>query len=185
MLSLLKACALVLALTAAGAVQATQSVKVTLAEPADSPADQTGKIAVTLTNDGDEPVDILKVFTPFAQGPANGIAANIFTVKDAHGHVLPYWGVSGKYVNFTTDDFIHLLPGQSVSKTVDLGTIYEFTSGTYTVDYDVDYSMKRPDPGQTVKTAYDPAHPQATRHSQSNTLSISINASLLKHRSTA
>jgi hypothetical protein len=171
-----KLCALVLALATAGVAHATQSLKVTLAEPSDAPADQTGKIQVTLTNDGDEPIDILKPLTPFAQGPANGLAGGIFNVKDAQGRRVAYWGDSGKYVGFTASDFIHLLPGQSLSKTVDLAPVYELSSGSYTISYDLDYSMKRPEKGQVVKEA----DSTTRKHSVSNTLQIQVNGSLLK-----
>lgn len=182
-----KASALVLALVAAGAVQAAQSLKVTIAEPADSTAKQTGEVEVTLKNDGDEPVDILKVLSPFAQIPTGGLAGDIFSIKDSRGHRVPYRGDSGKYLNFTTDDFVHLLPGQSISKTVDLAKDYALSNGPYTVGYDVDYSTKRPEPGKTVKDAFNSTNSTPRKHSISNTLQIWVNGSLLlaRQKSTA
>jgi hypothetical protein len=169
--------ALVLALATAGAVQATQSLQVTLAEPTDSPADQTGKIQVTLTNDGDEPIDVLKALTPWVQSPSNQLAASIFDVRDYRGRRVAYWGDSAKYAGFTYDDFIHLNPGQSISKVVELAPVYRLTTGSYTVVYDLDYTMARPEPGKMVNDA--PPGTAQRKHALSNTLQIHVNGSLL------
>ncbi|HUB90343.1 MAG TPA: hypothetical protein VMA74_11525 [Dyella sp.] len=172
--------ALVLALAAVGAAHATQSLKVTIAEPKDSTAKETGVVVFALTNDGDEPVDILKPLTPFAQMPTGRLPGAIFSVKDSRGHRVPYRGDSGKYLNFTKDDFIHLLPGQSVRKTVDLSKDYELSSGPYTISYDQDYSMKRPEQGRIVRDTLDATNSTPRKHSISNTLQIWVNGSLLQ-----
>jgi hypothetical protein len=185
MVSYRKAGALVLALATVGVVHATQSLKVTLAEPADAPADQTGKIQVTLTNDGDEPVDVLSEYTPWTRGPKNGIASSIFDVRDYRGRTVTYWGELAKYVGFTYDDFIHLAPGQSISKVVDLAPIYRLKTGSYTVVYALDYSMRRPEPGKKAEESSSSDPNYQRRHAVSNTLQIQVNGSLLPAEPTA
>jgi hypothetical protein len=172
-----KLCTLALALAAAGVAHATQAVKVTLSEPADAPADQTGKIEVTLTNTGDEPVDINKPESPFAEAPVKTLAAAVLEVRDARGRRVTYWGETAKYGGFSYDDFIHLLPGQSVSKTIDLSISYDFSSGTYTVQWTADYSTKRPQPGKISQQGTD-----FSKRSASNVLQFVINEKLLTPR---
>lgn len=166
----------VMILFVVGIASATDALQVTLSQPNNSVDKQTGVIVLTLTNHGTTPIDVLKWKSPFVEA-GGGLASDLFAITDSTGKRTDYTGSFAKFVHMTADSFIHLQPGQSVSKAVDLGRDYNLSDGIYTVTYDQDMSAVPPKDG-AADAEQSPLHVGA--HSVSNALQIWINSSLLQ-----
>lgn len=159
-----------------GIAHASDALQVMLSQPSNSVDKQTGVVVLTLTNHGTTPIDVLKWKSPFVEA-GGGLASDLFTITDSTGKRAAYTGSFAKFVHMTADSFIHLQPGQSVSKIVDLGRDYNLSDGVYTVTYDQDMSAVPPKDG-AADAEQSALHIGA--HSASNALQIWINSSLLQ-----
>jgi peptidyl-Lys metalloendopeptidase len=84
----------------------------------------------TLTNESDSPLYFLKWYTPL-----EGIAGEIFKVT-RDGLVVPYEGILASRAFPTSDSYVLINPGESVSAVVDLGTSFDFSEvGTYQIGF--------------------------------------------------
>lgn len=90
-------------------------------------------VTVTLTNVAKDTVRLLKWHTP-----TDGLKEDLFAVT-VDGAKAEYNGRHYKWATPVTTDFLRLAAGESVSYTVDLGTIYDFSkTGSYSIRYDSD-----------------------------------------------
>jgi peptidyl-Lys metalloendopeptidase len=90
-------------------------------------------VNVTISNNGKNPAKVLKWYTP-----AEDVEEALFKVsRDGAG--VDYVGAHYKRPAPTGNDYVNLKPGESLTRTVDLGLYYDLTaSGTYELEYDAD-----------------------------------------------
>jgi peptidyl-Lys metalloendopeptidase len=88
---------------------------------------------VTITNTGHKPVKVLKWYTPF-----DDVEEPLFKVT-RDGAAVDYVGAHFKRLAPTGNDYLNLKPGESFSRTIDLGQYYDLAaSGTYQLEYNYD-----------------------------------------------
>ncbi len=88
-------------------------------------------VTVTMTNVSSHPVRLLKWHTP-----VDGLKEDLFVVT-ADGAAAEYNGRHYKWATPEAHDFLRLAPGESVSRTVDLASIYDLSrTATYSIRYD-------------------------------------------------
>ncbi|MFP2926310.1 M35 family metallo-endopeptidase [Pyxidicoccus sp. 3LG] len=88
-------------------------------------------VTVTLTNVSSSKVRLLKWHTP-----VDGLKEDLFKVE-AEGAAAEYNGRHYKWATPEAHDYLSLAPGESVSRTVDLATIYDLSkTATYSIRYD-------------------------------------------------
>lgn len=91
------------------------------------------QVTVTLTNVSADTVRVLKWHTP-----TDGLKEDLFAVT-VDGAKAEYNGRHYKWATPAATDYLRLAPGESVSNTVDLGTIYDLSrTGQYSIRYDSD-----------------------------------------------
>jgi hypothetical protein len=84
----------------------------------------------TLTNESDTPLYFLKWYTPL-----EGIAGEIFKVTH-DGQAVPYEGILASRAFPSSDSYMLINPGESISTVVDLGTSFDFKeTGTYQIGF--------------------------------------------------
>jgi peptidyl-Lys metalloendopeptidase len=96
-------------------------------------ADDAVLVNVTISNTGNKSAKVLKWFTP-----AEDVEEALFKVS-RDGEAVAYVGAHYKRPAPTGNDYVNLKPGESLTRTVDLGLYYDLTaSGSYEVEYDAD-----------------------------------------------
>jgi hypothetical protein len=84
----------------------------------------------TLTNESDTPLYFLKWYTPL-----EGIAGEIFKIT-RDGQAVPYEGILASRAIPSSDSYVLIHPGETVSAVVDLATSYNFSvAGTYQIGF--------------------------------------------------
>lgn len=84
----------------------------------------------TLTNTSETPLYILKWYTPL-----EGIAGEIFKITH-DGQAVPYEGILASRGFPTSDSYVFINAGESVSTVVDLGTSFDFSeAGAYQIGF--------------------------------------------------
>jgi peptidyl-Lys metalloendopeptidase len=87
-------------------------------------------VQVTITNVGQKPVKVLKWYTP-----VEDVEEPLFKVTRA-GVTVEYVGAHFKRLAPTGNDYLNLKPGESFSRTIDLGQYYDLSaSGLYGLEY--------------------------------------------------
>jgi len=90
-------------------------------------------VNVTISNAGKKPVKVLKWFTPFED-----VEESLFKVT-RDGAAVDYVGAIYKRLTPTGNDYINLKPGESFTRTVDLGQYYDLSAGgVYELEYNDD-----------------------------------------------
>lgn len=88
-------------------------------------------VSVTMTNVSSRTVRVLKWHTP-----VDGLKEDLFKVT-ADGVAAEYNGRHYKWATPEATDYLHLAPGESVSRTVDLASIYDLSkTATYSIRFD-------------------------------------------------
>jgi len=102
----------------------------TLEAPESLPTGAVVDVKFTLTNVSSEGLYVLKWFTPL-----EGLAGDVFQVR-RDGMSLSYQGIQVKRSEPTTDDYVWIDAGGSVSAEVDLAEGYDFSqAGEYTIQF--------------------------------------------------
>jgi peptidyl-Lys metalloendopeptidase len=95
-------------------------------------AGETVAVTITLTNDSRHPVKLLKWNTP-----VDGLEEALLEVT-LNGEAVAFTGPHYKRPAATEKDFLTLAPGESLSRTVDLGEVYDLSrTGIYGVRFEV------------------------------------------------
>jgi peptidyl-Lys metalloendopeptidase len=95
-------------------------------------ASEKASVTVTLTNDSRHPVKLLKWYTP-----AEGLEEALLQVK-VNGEDVAFTGPHYKRPAASEKDFLTLAPGESLSRTVDLGEVYDLSrTGSYSLRFEV------------------------------------------------
>jgi peptidyl-Lys metalloendopeptidase len=90
-------------------------------------------VNVTIANTGQKPVKVLKWYTP-----VDDVEESLFKVT-RDGAAVNYVGADYKRVAPTGNDYLNLKPGESFSRTIDLGQYYDLSaSGSYQIEYNYD-----------------------------------------------
>jgi peptidyl-Lys metalloendopeptidase len=90
-------------------------------------------VNVTISNTGKKPVKVLKWYTP-----VEDVEESLFKVT-RDGAVVDYVGAHYKRLAPTGNDYLNLKPGESFTRTVDLGQYYDLSaSGAYEIEYNYD-----------------------------------------------
>jgi peptidyl-Lys metalloendopeptidase len=90
-------------------------------------------VSVTIANTGQKPVKVLKWFTP-----VDDVEEPLFKVR-RDGATVEYVGADYKRLAPTGNDYLNLKPGESFSRTIDLGQYYDLSaSGVYQIEYNYD-----------------------------------------------
>ena len=90
-------------------------------------------VNVTISNTGKNPVKVLKWYTPFED-----VEEPLFKVT-RDGAAVDYVGAHFKRLAPTGNDYLNLKPGESFTRTVDLGQFYDLSgSGAYEIEYNFD-----------------------------------------------
>ncbi|HYO65195.1 MAG TPA: M35 family metallo-endopeptidase, partial [Archangium sp.] len=112
---------------------AARDVSVRLSsEKATFGAGETARVTVTLTNDSRHAVKLLKWYTP-----AEGLEESLLQVK-LNGQDVAFTGPHYKRPAASEKDFLTLAPGESLSRTVDLGEVYDLSrTGSYSLRFEV------------------------------------------------
>ena len=98
--------------------------------PETLPNGETVPLTFTLTNQADAPLYLLKWYTLL-----EGLAGEIFTVS-REGAIIPYQGILATRTIPTSEAYIYLGAGESVTAVVDLAAAYDFSiPGAYTVSF--------------------------------------------------
>ncbi|MDY6785140.1 MAG: hypothetical protein SW833_21785 [Cyanobacteriota bacterium] len=105
---------------------------------------QTATVEATLlfTND-DNKTSLLYRINSFISGTINN---NLFIITSSDGNRVPYTGILMRRTPLTREDFIELLPGETLTSRVTLNDAYRFFSGRhlYTAQYSAyDQSFER------------------------------------------
>jgi len=96
-------------------------------------ADDAVLVNVTISNAGKNPVKVLKWFTP-----VEDVEEPLFKVTRG-GAAVDYVGAVYKRATPTSNDYVHLKPGESFTRTVDLGLYYDLSAtGAYELEYNFD-----------------------------------------------
>ena len=118
--------------SAGAAPKSALSVTLTV-EKAGFTASESVFVNVTISNTGKNPVKVLKWYTPFED-----VEEPLFTVT-REGDAVDYVGAHFKRLAPTGNDYINLKPGESFTRTVDLGQFYDLSgSGAYEIEYNYD-----------------------------------------------
>ena len=112
---------------------AARDVSVRLSsEKATFGASEKASVTVTLTNTSRHPVKLLKWYTP-----AEGLEEALLQVK-LNGEDVEFTGPHYKRPAASEKDFLTLAPGESLSRTVDLGEVYDLSrTGSYALRFEV------------------------------------------------
>jgi len=112
---------------------ATRDVSVRLSsEKATFGANEKASVTVTLTNDSRHAVKLLKWYTP-----AEGLEEALLQMK-LNGEDVEFTGPHYKRPAASEKDFLTLAPGESLSRTVDLGEVYDLSrTGSYSLRFEV------------------------------------------------
>ena len=87
-------------------------------------------VSVTISNTGKKPVKVLKWYTP-----VEDVEEPLFKVT-RDGSAVDYVGAHYKRLAPTGNDYLNLKPGESFTRTVDLGQYYDLSnSGAYEIEY--------------------------------------------------
>jgi peptidyl-Lys metalloendopeptidase len=101
-----------------------------LAAP-DSRTEERAPLEFTLANESARHLLFLRWHTPL-----EGMASNMFRVRDAEGYEVPYRGILAKRGRPRRSEYVAFRPGDSVSTVVDLSDGYDLDGGgTYTVEF--------------------------------------------------
>ncbi|HYO60114.1 M35 family metallo-endopeptidase [Archangium sp.] len=113
---------------------AARDVSVRLsADKATFGAGEKATVTVTLTNDSRHAVKLLKWYTP-----AEGLEEELLQVK-LNGEDVEFTGPHYKRPAASEKDFLTLAPGESLTRTVDLGEVYDLSrTGSYTLRFEVE-----------------------------------------------
>lgn len=98
--------------------------------PATLPSGEEVNLRFTLVNSTDTRLYVLKWYTPL-----EGLAGKIFAVE-RDGEVIPYEGIMAYRVTPSSEAYVALDVGESVSAEVDLAAAYDFSkAGEYTIEF--------------------------------------------------
>ncbi|MEW5941887.1 MAG: hypothetical protein AB1750_19665, partial [Chloroflexota bacterium] len=101
------------------------------ADQATFAAGESALVNVTVSNTGRRPAKILKWHTPY-----DDVEASLFAIT-RDGAPVAYLGAFYKRSAPTSADYVTLRPGESFTRTVDLGQYYDLSvTGTYSIRYD-------------------------------------------------
>ncbi len=95
-------------------------------------ANESAAVTVTLTNTSRHPVSLLKWYAPSEE-----LEESLFVVTRS-GQSVAFEGPHYKRPAARSDDFLTLAPGESLTKTVDLGLYDLSQSGNYSIRFEVD-----------------------------------------------
>jgi peptidyl-Lys metalloendopeptidase len=124
--------------TGASAASNSGAVVFITADQAAYAADQEVMIHVTISNPTNRPVKILKWFTP-----AEDVEESLFSVL-LDGQPVSYMGAIYKRPLPTSEDYLSLKAGESLSRDVALSAYYDLSaSGNYSISYNVDLSRQQ------------------------------------------
>ncbi len=102
------------------------------AEKASFGAGESAVVNVTIGNTGKRAVRVLKWYTPY-----DDVEEPLFSVS-RDGQAVAYLGALYKRPAPTTADYVVLKPGESFTRTVDLGAYYDLSvTGTYSIQFNV------------------------------------------------
>ncbi len=120
-----------LAGTSSASAAPKSALSVTLSiEKSDFSASEAVLVNVTVSNTGKNPVKVLKWFTP-----VEDVEESLFKVT-RDGADVGYTGAIYKRLAPTGNDYLNLKPGESFTRTVDLGQYYDLAeTGAYEVEY--------------------------------------------------
>jgi peptidyl-Lys metalloendopeptidase len=120
-----------LAGTSSASAAPKSALSVTLSiEKSDFSASEAVLVNVTVSNTGKNPVKVLKWFTP-----VEDVEESLFKVT-RDGAAVNYTGAIYKRLAPTGNDYLNLKPGESFTRTVDLGQYYDLAeTGAYEVEY--------------------------------------------------
>ncbi|HEX4859164.1 MAG TPA: hypothetical protein VFV17_09095, partial [Usitatibacteraceae bacterium] len=108
-------------------------------------------VELTFTNTGRQAVRLLNWFVPDGE-----IEDDVFTVS-RNGEMVSYVGPHYKRPAATDADFVLLQPGQSITRSADIGSFYDFTrAGDYTIQYSVHESLVQHASGQIAHGRFGP-----------------------------
>lgn len=111
------------------------SVRLSLADRS-TQTDQELVLDVTFTNIGATPLTIAKWLVPDGE-----LEGDLFFLSN-NGQPVAYYGPIVKRAAPTTQDLMTLLPGESVTGSVDIATYYDFSrTGVYSIQYGVSASQ--------------------------------------------
>jgi peptidyl-Lys metalloendopeptidase len=117
------------------------------------------EVSVTLTNSSPAAVRLLKWYTP-----AEDVEEPIFKVS-REGVEADFTGPHYKRPAATDNDFIVLKPGETMTRTVDLGAFYDLSkTGSYAISFEVPTEKLRHDKTRHDKTRHDKTRHDKTRH---------------------
>jgi len=103
-------------------------------------------VNVTVRNDSKIPAKVLKWFTPYED-----VEDSLFVIS-RDGATVKYLGATYKRTAPTAADYVTLAPGESFTRTVDLGGYYDLSaSGRYSVQFRVSSWFLRSEKGTLVK----------------------------------
>lgn len=109
---------------------AQHPLRARLAEPAIRTGER-APLEFTLENESARNLLLLRWHTPL-----EGMASNMFLVRDAEGYEVPYRGVLAKRGRPRRSEYVTIRAGDSVSTVVDLADGYELNGGgAYTVEF--------------------------------------------------
>jgi peptidyl-Lys metalloendopeptidase len=95
-------------------------------------AGENALVNITISNTGRRPAKILKWYTPFED-----VEEALFTIT-RDGQAVAYVGAHYKHIAPTSASYVTLNPGESFTRTVDLGKYYDLSkTGTYSIRFDV------------------------------------------------
>ena len=115
----------------ANAAPAGLTVRIS-ADKATIGAGESALVTVTVSNNSKRAAKVLKWFTPY-----EGVEEPLFSVM-RDGQAVAYTGALYKRPAPTAADYASLKPGQSFTRTVDLGAYYDLSkSGNYSIQYNV------------------------------------------------
>src|SRR5512141_788775 len=124
---------LLVGVTGTGAAPKSALSVTIAAEKSDFTAADTVLVNVTIANTGQKPVKVLKWFTP-----VEDVEESLFNVT-RDGATVEYVGADYKRLAPTGNDYVNLKPGESFSRTIDLGQYYDLSvSGVYQIEYNYD-----------------------------------------------
>ena len=99
-------------------------------------------VSVTVRNDSKVPAKVLKWFTPYED-----VEEPLFAIT-RDGKSVPYIGAHYKRPAVTGADYVTLAPGESFTRTVDLGGYYDLSdSGRYEIQFSVSSWFLRSEKG--------------------------------------
>src|SRR5215204_2597788 len=125
--------ATLVSVTGAGAAPKSDLAVSISTDQANFSASDAVMVNVTISNNGKNPAKVLKWFTP-----ADEVEEAIFNVT-RDGAAIKYVGAHYKRPAPTGNDYVSLKPGESLTRSVDLGLYYDLSaSGVYELEYNTD-----------------------------------------------